>query len=248
MIQSTPSDSLNLAVIPARGGSKGIKNKNIMQVGSKTLIEHAICAAKSSTLLTDIIVTSDNPKILELSTQYCISTRDRPISLAQDDSSVVTALQDAVNTMETINKCVYDNIILLQPTSPIRTGDDIDNVINIMTQYPDVEGVISVSDCGVFLPDHQYYIEKDGENGVDALRPFTDENNQRKRRQDITQSYVRNGAIYSARRSILMHQNKIIVDHKVPYIMPKKYICNLDDYEDLELARIIVPAWESGLL
>ena len=61
-------------------------------------------------------------------------------------------------------------------------------------------------------------------------------------------SFVRNGAIYAAKRSILMFNDKIIVDNKVPYIMPKKYICNLDDQEDLELARIIVKAWEDNLL
>lgn len=135
-----------------------------------------------------------------------------------------------------------------QPTCPIRTGQDIDNVIQIMNNDAIVEDVVSVEDCGVFLPDHQYHINANLETGTKILHPVMGDSNQRKRRQDIQQSFIRNGAIYAARRRILMQENKIIVDNKVPYIMPKKYICNLDDYEDLELARILVPEWENNLL
>tara|TARA_B100000530_G_scaffold337002_1_gene294013 strand:+ start:2837 stop:3577 length:741 start_codon:yes stop_codon:yes gene_type:complete len=246
VIQSNTSS--NLAIIPARAGSKGIRDKNLMQVGSKNLIEHAIFAAKNSALISHIIVTSDHPDILEIARSNDIFFRDRPPHLAQDESSVVLSLQDAVQVMEKNTECTFDNIILLQPTSPIRTGQDIDNVIQIMNDDDTVEGVVSVADCGVFLPDHQYQINTNLETGSSILSPIMGNTNQRKRRQDIQQSFVRNGAIYAARRSILMCDNKIIVDNKVPYVMPKKYICNLDDYEDLELARIIVPAWENNLL
>jgi len=248
MPSNTSHTSSNLAIIPARAGSKGIRDKNLMQVGTKNLIEHAIFAAKNSDLITHIIVTSDHPAILEIARSNNIPFRDRPRNLAQDESSVVLCLQDAVQVMEKNTECIFDNIILLQPTSPIRTGQDIDNVIEIMNNDATVEGVVSVADCGVFLPDHQYNIEINLETGAQILSPIMGNANQRKRRQNITQSFVRNGAIYAARRTILMHDNKIIVDNKVPYVMPKKYICNLDDYEDLELARIIVPAWENNLL
>lgn len=240
--------SSNLAIIPARAGSKGIRDKNLMQIGTRNLIEHAIFAAKNSALVSHIIVTSDHPAILEIARSNDISFRDRPPNLARDESSVVLSLQDAVQVMEKTTQCIFDNIILLQPTSPIRTGQDIDNVIEIMNNDATVEGVVSVADCGVFLPDHQYNIDTNLETGSQILSPIMGNVNQRKRRQDIRQSFVRNGAIYAARRTILMHDNKIIVDNKVPYVMPKKYICNLDDYEDLELARIIVPAWENNLL
>ncbi len=248
MPSNTSHTSSNLAIIPARAGSKGIRDKNLMQVGTKNLIEHAIFAAKNSALISHIIVTSDHPAILEIARSNDIPFRDRPRNLAQDESSVVLCLQDAVQVMEKNTECIFDNIILLQPTSPIRTGQDIDNVIEIMNNDATVEGVVSVADCGVFLPDHQYNIDINLETGAQILSPIMGNANQRKRRQNITQSFVRNGAIYAARRTILMHDNKIIVDNKVPYVMPKKYICNLDDYEDLELARIIVPAWENNLL
>tara|TARA_Y100000814_G_scaffold12546_1_gene9515 strand:+ start:594 stop:1340 length:747 start_codon:yes stop_codon:yes gene_type:complete len=248
MKQDQSKISTNLAIIPARAGSKGIPNKNLLKIGSKNLIEHAIFAAKNSSLLTDIIVTSDHPTILEIATGLSIEVRQRPIHMAQDDSPVVTCLQDAVSFIETTKKNQYHNVILLQPTSPIRTGKDIDNVIHLMDKNRSIEGVVSVSECGVFLPDHQYYLEYDNNLNNEVLIAINGESSQRIRRQEIPQSYVRNGAIYAARRSILMDENKIIVDKKIAYVMPKKYICNLDDYEDLDLAKVIVPAWENNLL
>ena len=79
MKQDQSKISTNLAIIPARAGSKGIPNKNLLKIGSKNLIEHAIFAAKNSSLLTDIIVTSDHPTILEIATGLSIEVRQRPI-------------------------------------------------------------------------------------------------------------------------------------------------------------------------
>ena len=248
MSDSSNTSPLNLAIIPARAGSKGIPNKNLMKVGSKNLIEHAISASKNSTLITDIVVTSDHPQILKIAASCNVSYTQRPAHMARDESPVVDCLKHAVDEMEKSKGQIYDNIILLQPTSPIRTGSDIDNVIEMMINDSAIEGVVSVADSGVFLPDHQYYIHTGTQTTSPLLSPILGEKNQTQRRQDIKQSFVRNGAIYAAKRSILMFNDKIIVDNKVPYIMPKKYICNLDDQEDLELARIIVKAWEDNLL
>ena len=241
--------STNLAIIPARAGSKGIRNKNLQQVGSKNLIEHAISSARQSNLLTDTIITSDHSEILSIGDFYKIHTRKRPSDMATDESPVVDCLQDAVSFIEDKTKKRFDNIILLQPTSPIRTGKDIDNVITMLDNDESLEGVISVCDCGVFLPDHQYKIITPTDSKNSILVPYViSTQSERLRRQEIDGSYIRNGAIYAARKSILMNNNKIIVDNKSPYIMPKKYLCNLDDPEDLELAKIIVPAWENNLI
>ena len=241
--------STNLAIIPARAGSKGIPDKNLQQVGSKNLIEHAIASALSSTLLTNIIITSDHPEIISIGEFNQVHTRMRPPHMATDESPVVACLQDAVSFIEDKTNISFDNIILLQPTSPIRTGKDIDNVIEMLNNDEDLEGVISVCDCGVFLPDHQYKIITPEISNNSILIPYLlSTQSERVRRQEIEGSYIRNGAIYAARKSILMTDNKIIVDNKAPYIMPKKYLCNLDDHEDLELARIIVPAWENNLI
>ena len=241
--------SKNLGIIPARAGSKGIPNKNLMKVGSKTLIEHAIYAGQNSQLLNDIIVTSDHPDILKIGNRWGIHARKRPDSMATDESPVVECLQDAVITMEEQKGggFQYDNIILLQVTSPIRTGLDIDNIINIMDENSDIEGVVSVCSSGVNHPTHQYYLLEDNTKNVSLLQPYQT-TGEKERRQDIKDTYTRTGALYSARRRCLMDESKMIVDIKASYIMPKKHWCNIDEPDHLEIARVIVPAWEQGLI
>lgn len=239
--------SKNLAIIPARAGSKGIKNKNLKKVGSRTLIEHAITAGQNSTLIDDIIVTSDHSAIISIAKTLGVHTRNRPPQMSTDESLVVDCLQDAVLSIEKHNYIKYDNIILLQATSPIRTGYDIDSVITIMDNNPNIEGVISVCESGVHHPSHQYFIEHNEELNMDLMMAY-DPSGERERRQDVRDTYVRNGALYTARRSKLMDEGKMIVDVPVPYVMPKRYWCNIDTPDDLLLAELIVPAWESNLI
>ena len=193
------NQSNNLAIIPARAGSKGIINKNLMQVGSKNLIEHAINASASSKRLQHTIVTSDHPSILEIGENLNVYVRNRPAYMATDESPVVLCLQDAVMHMETTRGTEYTNIILLQPTSPIRTGKDIDNIINMLDADSTIEGIVSVAECGVFLPDHQYVIKESTAHPSSLLIPYNNYDsplsNQRARRQDIQHSYVRNGGV-----------------------------------------------------
>ena len=241
--------SNNLGIIPARAGSKGIPNKNLMKVGSKTLIEHAIYAGQNSELLDDLVITSDHPDILATGTAFGVNVRKRPGYMATDESPVVECLQDAVTFMEQLkgNPFQYDNIILLQVTSPIRTGADIDNVIEIMNKHPEIEGVVSVCASGVNHPSHQYYLDQETTETLCLLEPY-DHIGEKERRQAVQDTYTRSGALYTARRKCLMEQSKMIVDIKASYIMPKKYWCNIDDPDDLDVARIIVPAWENNLL
>ena len=191
--------SVNIAVIPARAGSKGIPNKNLQQIGSKNLIEHAIIAALSSSLIDQIIVTSDHPEIISIAHNNNVHARLRPDHMATDEAPVVPCLQDAVSYLENKTVTSFDNVILLPPTSPISTGQDIDNVIAILDTDSRIEGVVSVCDCGVYLPDHQYTIEDNVATGYSTLVQY-DQNSksERIRRQAIPQSYIRNGAIYAA--------------------------------------------------
>ncbi|MAS81232.1 MAG: hypothetical protein CMF45_00930 [Legionellales bacterium] len=241
--------SNNLGIIPARAGSKGIPNKNLMKVGSKNLIEHAIYAGQNSQLLTDIVITSDHPDILTIGESFGVNVRKRPDHMATDESPVVECLQDAVSFMENqkTEGFQYDNIILLQVTSPIRTGIDIDNVITIMDEHSHIEGVVSVCASGVNHPSHQYYLDTNPNKTINLLKPYQS-TEEKERRQDVKDTYTRSGALYTARRRCLMEESTMIVDVKASYIMPKKYWCNIDDPDDLDVARIIVPAWENNLI
>jgi CMP-N-acetylneuraminic acid synthetase len=114
-----------LALITARGGSKGIPNKNIKLLGQKPLIQWTIEAARSSFYLDRIVVSSDSPTILTISEQLGCEPLLRPDYLAEDDSTSVDVILHALENI----KSEYDYLILLQPTSPFRRTKDIDGII-----------------------------------------------------------------------------------------------------------------------
>ena len=117
-------------LIPARGGSKGIKNKNIIDLGGKPLIQYSIEAAKKSRYLGDFIVSSDSKKILNIAKNLNINTHLRPKSISNDRSLMIDVMIDAANELNLLERG-YKYIVLLQPTCPLRTERDIDESIKI---------------------------------------------------------------------------------------------------------------------
>ena len=130
-----------LAIIPARGGSKGIPRKNIIQFSGKPLIQWSIDAALNSSVITDIAVSSDDDEILELVKKNVqIKTIKRPKELAQDNSRTEPVL---VHALENIKDVKYDYLVLIQPTSPLRKASDIDEAFNKLIAIND-NSLISV--------------------------------------------------------------------------------------------------------
>ena len=122
-----------LAIIPARGGSKGIPNKNIFELNAKPLIAWTIEAAKQSVYITRTMVSSDDDKILAVAQQYGADVIIRPTVLAQDTTPTGPVIDHVVEQLSD-NGEHYDYIVLLQPTSPLRNASDIDNAIEKLLQ------------------------------------------------------------------------------------------------------------------
>jgi len=119
-----------LAVITARGGSKGIPRKNIKKLGGKPLIIYTIDSVKKSTLITDVIVSTDDEEIASVCREHGVEVPFvRPKELAQDDTPHLPVMQHAIDFMEKKNNMTYDIAVIFQPTSPFRTVDDIDGTI-----------------------------------------------------------------------------------------------------------------------
>ena len=112
-----------LGIIPARGGSKGIPRKNVKMIAGKPLIAWTIEAAKAAGLLDHFVVSTDDPEIAQVSRDYGAEVIDRPSELATDEATTISALQHVLSQIEA------ENIVLLQPTSPVRDKDLIDNCI-----------------------------------------------------------------------------------------------------------------------
>ncbi len=214
------------AIIPARGGSKGIPKKNIKPFMGEPLIARTIRAASSATLVDDVVVTSDDESILAIAEEHGAETVLRPDALSQDTSSSESALLHAIETSAICSNA--EVIVFLQCTSPFTTPQEIDLVINALkSERADVAfGAVEVH---VFL----WEIAVDGSGvGVnhDAALP-------RQRRQDRPKQYRETGAIYAMQKDGFLSAGSRFFGRVVPVELPGGVDIDLDTPEDWRLAE-----------
>ncbi len=229
------SDAQVLGVIPARGGSKGIPRKNVYPLLGKPLIAYTIEPALESRLLTETIVTTDDEEIAGVSRQYgALVPFIRPAELATDLAGAVPTIQHAVREMESLRGTEYDVVVMLQPTTPLRTTEDIDTSIEkLLTTGAD--SVISVVDVGGHHPMRMKRIEQDGE--TDILVDYEDEKMENRPRQDLPKVYLRAGSIYATIRDVLMNEGSFKGRISRPYVVPPERAVNIDIMADMKLAE-----------
>jgi len=230
-----------LAIIPARGGSKGVPDKNIRIVAGKPLIAYAIECAQGSRLINRIVVSTDSPIIAQTASDYGAEVLVRPSDLAQDDTPMPPVLLHVLQTLQE-NGENYDLVVLLQATSPIRTGQDIDHVVEMFASTLDLDAVISVVPMDDVHPARMYTL-----NEGQWMNPYI-ESGEEARRQDLPVVYYRNGCIYAIRPEILKDKKSLMVKNKKAYIMPAKWLANIDDERDLIIAEALIKMWKSGQL
>jgi len=224
-----------LVIIPARGGSKGVPKKNIKILGDKPLIAHAIDCAKASQKTTRIVVSTDSAEIAEVSKQYGSEVILRPEDLATDSSNVVTAVLHVYEEL----KENFEVIVLLQPTSPLRTGTDLDNIISIFEEDSNVDSVISVIPMDDMHPARMYNL---GTN--DELFPLI-QDLETARRQDLAPVYYRNGCFYAVRTTVFLEEKSFMVTHKKAYLMNADWLANIDTPRDFKIAEILYQDWKN---
>jgi CMP-N-acetylneuraminic acid synthetase len=212
-----------LAVVPARGGSKGIPHKNLQPLRGIPLIQHTLIAAHMSDLLDDVIVTTDDNEIA----QACEGWGDvimRPPELAQDDTPMLPVVQHAVATY---GKPV-DAVVLLQPTSPLRDHKDIDAAIKLWNETPNADSLVSV--CLGVHPKKSYVLM----NGV--MVPFARQVPYDKHKD---RCLTRNGAIFITSRHLL-DEGRLFSESSLFYVMPRWKSLDLDYPEDVFMAEAIM--------
>jgi len=152
-----------LAVIPARGGSKGIKFKNLQDVGGKPLIAHTIEASISSRLISRTIVSTDDPQIAEVAKEYGASVPFmRPSMYATDTAKSIDVAIHALSECASIYNENYDLFVLLQPTSPFRTATHIDEALMLLSNDPNADSLISVKEVSNDCNPHYIYSLDEG--------------------------------------------------------------------------------------
>lgn len=218
-----------VAVIPARAGSKGVPGKNKRPVAGKPLIAWSFTSAREATALDRIIVTTDDAEIADLARAEGIEVVERPAEIAGDASPVVEAVNHALAASGIADPAA---VVLLQPTSPLRTGADIDAALALFerTNTP-VCSVVRVEDAH---PARMYRIE--GERLVPEVPALASA-----RRQDLPALFLRNGAIYIVGPDQLA-RGEIICDPMVPYEMPADRSANIDAEIDLVVLEALIKA------
>ena len=182
-----------LCIIPARGGSKGVLRKNIKQVAGKPLITYAIDCAQESKKLSYFAVSTEDDEIAHVAAEHGSPVILRPAALAMDHTPMLPVLLHALDHMDAMFDKTFDLVVLLQVTSPIRTGEDVDRVITMFEEDPSLDGVISVIELNNLHSSKMYHV--DGEGWMNCIADVSETGN----RQDLPPVYYRNGCIYAVR-------------------------------------------------
>ena len=226
-----------LAVIQARGGSKGIPLKNIYPLSNHPLISYTIYSAKKSKYIDDLIVSTDSKKIKKVALEYSAKVPFmRPKKLSGDKVTSVDSLFHAVYNYENLINDAFNFIIELPCVSPFRTGVDIDNALEKLEKTK-ADSVISVCNTGEKHPIRLKRIKND------QIKDFTKEfpePSQGSRRQDLESCFIRNGAIYSMTRDILIKHKSRHGNDSRPYEMPIERSINIDEKFDLKITELLI--------
>ena len=216
-----------LAIIPARGGSKGVPRKNIRKLGDKPLVCHTIQTAQGSQFLDRIIVSTDDEEIAKIALQCGAEVPYiRPEELARDETATEPVLQHAVDYLNQNEGYVPDYVVLLQPTSPFLDSTTIDNGIGVI-QNEEADSLLSV------VEDRHFYWKLENEKIIPEYAV-------RKRRQDLTTKYRENGALYITKREILMKKNNRL-GGKISYVLMEEIdSIEIDTMFDFWLAEQIL--------
>jgi CMP-N-acetylneuraminic acid synthetase len=225
-----------LGVIPARGGSKSIPRKNLVPLAGKPLIAYTIEAAKRSARLDRWIVSTDSEEIATVSRAVGAQVPFlRPAELAADTVLSLPVMQHALRALERMDGRPYDIAVMLQPTCPFRSAADIDAAIDLLISTL-ADAVISVVEVGGHHPLRMKRIV-DGNRLVNYVDQ--DEENMRPRQQ-LPPVYIRNGALYLTKRSVLLEDNSFTGRDCRAYVMPVERSVNIDEVHDVFLAESIL--------
>jgi CMP-N,N'-diacetyllegionaminic acid synthase len=220
-----------VALVPARGGSKGLPGKNLRLLGGIPLLAHSIVAGRDARHIDRVYVSTDDEKIADVARSYGAEVIERPAELATD-----VAQNDgvAVHALAVMSQAGFspDILVLLQPTSPLRTAWHVDECLEAQL------GRQARSAMSVSRADHhpgKYVLVEDG-----IITPFTNDHDMEARRQTLPDVFRQNGAIYAVDTDDLIAKSRFYVPPCIGYVMPRRLSVDIDDQLDLQLAELIM--------
>lgn len=226
---------ITVAIIPARGGSKGVPRKNLREVAGKPLIAWSIEAALAVRRLSSVVVSTDDEEIASIARSFGAEVPFlRPQELASDTATSLSVLQHAVPEIEGQTGNRIDRVLLLQPTSPLRVSDDLEASLDIM-EKGNLTSVVSVVPVEHAHP----MLLKTIKEGI--LHPYLPDFPEGARRQDLTPSvYTTNGAVYVLDRDTIVSGGSLLGHRTAPYVMDMERSLDIDTEFDLKLADFLL--------
>jgi len=224
---------MQIAIIPARGGSKGVPGKNLKMLAGKPLIAYTIEAAQESNCFNDIFVSTDDKQIALLANSYGIKIPFlRPADLSNDDTPMLSVIKHIICFYQSEGKKLQ-TIVLLQTTYPFRTAKDIIGAVHNFAEN-DYDSIISVQEVPDKYNPNWTYIKKD-----DTLQLFNGDVQPISRRQDLPQAFIREGSIYIFRAATIEKYDNIYGERIGFYLIRRKTV-NIDTMDDfIEAERLM---------
>jgi len=217
-----------LAIIPARGGSKRLPRKNVLELAGKPLITWTIEAALKSKYIDKVVVTSDDQEILGISEKQGADVVKRPDELASDTATTIDVVNHVVENIKE-----YNYIVLLQPTSPLRNEKHIDEAITLL-EAKSADAIVSVCE----MEHSPLWSNVLPENG--SMKDFLSDEVKNKRSQDLEAYFRLNGAIYICKTNRMLKEKTLFIkDNIFAYKMDRKSSVDIDEEIDFELVKVI---------
>lgn len=223
-----------LGIIPARGGSKGIPDKNIKLLGDKPLLAHTIETCHESGIFDRVILSTDSQQIADVGRHFGVEVPFlRPAELAQDDTPMLPVLQHVINYCEELG-WKPDIVVIMQPTAPFRQVRHLRQARDLIIDC-ECDSVVSVEPVPEHYAPHFVMKINDG-----ILIHFLPDGANITRRQDVEKAYTRNGCFYFTQRDVLMNENSIYGKICYPIIINDTNMINIDTMDDWFLAEKLV--------
>jgi CMP-N-acetylneuraminic acid synthetase len=227
------------AIIPARGGSKGIKKKNLTSIGGRPLIMRTIEVARKSEYINRIIVSTDDKEILEVAQTNGSEVIKRPPEISGDDATSESAILDVLDKLKKQENYCPDITIFLQCTSPFTIPEDIDGTINTL--------INKNADSALAVTEFHHFLWKYDENLKTAIGINHNEKYPRERRQDIAPQYLEAGSVYVMKtKGFLKHKNRFFGNISI-YEVPQMRSFEIDSPFELKIANKIERLMNSSI-
>ena len=225
-----------LAIIPARGGSKGLPGKNIKELCGKPLIAWSIEAGLTSQYIDEVMVTTDSEEIAQISRDFGATVPFiRPAELACDTATSFDTVKHAIDYYKNELNKTFEYVALLEPTSPLRDKDDVDKSIEQLLSESNAMAIVGI--CKTEAQNPAFLVKKDSCN---FLFGYEDKDMKTLRRQDIKDVFFFEGSIYVSQVDTLLNKKTFYHEHTIGYVVPKWKSLEIDDIDDFIMVEALL--------